>query len=151
MFVLVTLWGIIALAQDILGVDKNNNIHIPKICVSDNCDTVSSNPGGGGVVSSIATCPTGTIVATDGSCLPKVPRDTSCADGYIRDSNTNECVKDTNSPDTPDTSNINSKKSPGAICTVLSGGNSNTECTEGYYCKSSTQVTGSIGKCTKLP
>lgn len=51
----------------------------------------------------------------------------------------------------PPTTTASTKKAPGSDCKVLSGGNSNTECTEGYYCKSSTQLTGSTGKCTILP
>ena len=48
-------------------------------------------------------------------------------------------------------SQTSSKKAPGEVCTVLEGGNSNTECVSGYYCQSSTQKAGSAGKCVILP
>lgn len=43
LFVLVTLWGIIALVQNTLGIYGKNDINIPRICVDGNCDSASSN------------------------------------------------------------------------------------------------------------
>lgn len=44
LFVLVSLWGIIRLAQGVLGVGGDNNINLPKICVDGNCQTQSGTP-----------------------------------------------------------------------------------------------------------
>lgn len=72
LFVLVTLWGIINLFQGILDLDKSdNNIHIPKICVNDNCDTTSSLPGAGGGI---------------------IQGSTGCGDGFKQDPTTGKCI-----------------------------------------------------------
>lgn len=48
LFVLVSLWGIISLFQDILGIPKDNNINLPKICVDGNCQASSNALAGTG-------------------------------------------------------------------------------------------------------
>lgn len=74
LFVLVSLWGIITLAQELIGVEKNNNIQIPKICVNDKCDNQASIiPGQNGITGGGATasCPAGyKFDEQTTSCLP---------------------------------------------------------------------------------
>lgn len=82
LFVLVTLWGIIGLAQDILELPKDNSIHIPKICLNDNCDNRSSQAVANGVGenTSTGTCPSGTTYDTiTTQCVPKLGGSTTIA------------------------------------------------------------------------
>ena len=42
LFILVTIWGIIQIAQGLIGItDKDRDIRLPKICINDACDTSS--------------------------------------------------------------------------------------------------------------
>jgi len=70
LFVLVTLWGIIALAQSILGVDGDNNIKIPKICVNGTCEEAKKTTTGGSTKDQ-AECETGFHFDTEEErCVP---------------------------------------------------------------------------------
>lgn len=223
MFVLVTLWGIIDLAQGMLNLRGKNDILLPRICTNGSCDTVKSESpaqkgvAGGGtfedktkdktkvkiivgdMTSGIpegeacaagATTP-GFICDTGLSCRNKmtgglltsgegickavgIQLGESCMAGIVTESNScgsglscqdangkelrgtqqGTCKLESSASQASSQSNSNSantKKAPGAVCTVLTGGNANTECQEGYYCKSSTQKAGSSGKCAILP
>lgn len=43
LFVLMSVWGIITLVQNVIGVNGDENIHIPKICFTANCANTVSN------------------------------------------------------------------------------------------------------------
>lgn len=48
LFVLVSVWGIIRFAQDMIGISGDNNINLPRICIGDNCgQQASQNPASG--------------------------------------------------------------------------------------------------------
>ena len=213
LFVLVSVWGIIKLVQGILGMQGNNDINLPRICVNGSCDTAKSDKssqGGGGVFdekkpdpsilsrdvgedlginigegdacSAGATTP-GFICDTGLGCRDKLTGgplssgegickkvglqlNQQCLGGMATESNS--CGPGLSCQDekgveligtqkgtcefaSKAVSQTSSKKAPGEVCTVLEGGNSNTECVSGYYCQSSTQKAGSAGKCTALP
>ncbi len=210
LFVFVTVWGIIEMAQGILGIKGDNSINLPRICTNGSCDTVKSDtPAQGGVTGTFKDKPKVTIVVGDTESI-NIPAGEACTagattQGFICDiglscrdkvtggplssgegickpigiqkgerclaslvSEQNMCGEGLSCQDenrielrgnkqgtcklaSDANTSSNNKKAPGATCTVLAGGNSNTECTEGYYCKSSTQVAGSNGKCTILP
>ena len=213
LFILVSVWGIIKLVQGILGMQGNNDINLPRICVNGSCDTTKSDKpsqGGGGVFDEKKPDPSilgrdvgGDVGAnisegdacTAGATTPGFICDTglgcrdkltggplSSGEGICRKvglqlnqqclggmtTESNSCgpglscqdergveligtQKGTCKLESKAISPTGSKKAPGEICTVLEGGNSNTECVGGYYCKSSTQKAGSTGKCVILP
>lgn len=52
LFVLVSVWGIIKMAQSILGISGNNDINVPRICIDGKCNTASGSGSSNGLTGS---------------------------------------------------------------------------------------------------
>lgn len=49
LFVLVSVWGIIKMVQDIFGISGDNSVYLPKICINGNCTNSSSSGSSNGL------------------------------------------------------------------------------------------------------
>ncbi len=101
LFILVSLWGVIRLAQDILQLDKDNDIKVPRICVNGSCDGSNSklpdqgngsNNGAGFINKVIDKLDTKTLSSTTKKAI-------LCPDGNMQVIDLSDCTKTFKCPD----------------------------------------------------